>query len=102
MQQQYLTVAQQRLALANTFSSRCPRLRQSSVTMQLYRDTESLVIGSAARIAIEEDMGRLSYTPSGFVDTLEGARLQLPPLADLQVVARGGYARKRGRVVDMR
>ena len=47
-------------------------------------------------------MGRLSYTPSGFVDTLEGARLQLPPLADLQVVARGGYARKRGRVVDMR
>ena len=100
MQQQYLTVAQQRLALANTFSSRCPRLRQSSVTMQLYRDTESLVIGSAARI--KEDMGRLSYTPSGFVDTLEGARLQLPLLAVLQVVARGGYARKRGRVVDMR
>ena len=31
------------------------------------------------------------YTPSGFVDTLEGARLQLPPLADLQIVARGGY-----------
>ena len=60
MQQQYLTVAQQRLALAKAFSSRCPRLRQSSFTMQMYRDTESLVIGSAARI--EEDMGRLSYS----------------------------------------
>ena len=56
-----------------------------NVTVHLDRDTRLRLTGPAA--LIEE--GRLAYTPSGFVEYLHGARLQLPALADVRVVERG-------------